>query len=143
VQIAVGFAGLLKQPTSGERFFHSGIILPALRRIARDEQTNEEKRARGHLNTRAFRSSLGLDHGPKSMNTHQLEELVQRQRSIITFAQAAWDQVQEENNQLKQIITELQIRLEAHGISSETTPIDSADQLALPFTVTTNRRPAG
>jgi hypothetical protein len=77
------------------------------------------------------------------MNTHQLEELVQRQRSIITFAQAAWDQVQEENNQLKQIITELQIRLEAHGISSETTPIDSADQLALPFTVTTNRRPAG
>ena len=66
-------------------------------------------------------------------NTQRLEALIQRQRKILSFAQSAWDQAQEENTLLRQVIAELQTRLEAHGISSAPTPINSKDQLILPL----------
>jgi hypothetical protein len=67
-------------------------------------------------------------------NEHQLEKLVQRQRLIIAFLQAAWTQAQEQNARLRRIIIELQNKLEEHGLSSEVTSAINADQqLSLPL----------
>jgi hypothetical protein len=73
------------------------------------------------------------------VNEEQLEAIVLRQRSVIAFAQAAWTQAQEENAQLRQTITELQTLLETHGISYEAAPLNSDDQLFLPFEAVTPR----
>jgi hypothetical protein len=73
------------------------------------------------------------------VNEEQLEAIVLRQRSIIAFAQAAWSQAQEENDRLRQIISELQTFLEEHGIPYETAPPNSDDQLFLPFEAVTPR----
>jgi hypothetical protein len=70
------------------------------------------------------------------VNQHRLEALVQRQRCQLVFAQAMYNEIRDENLQLREIVLELRERLLDAGLSSEVylkNPEPDKTQLVLPL----------
>ena len=65
------------------------------------------------------------------MNEAQLKALVQRQRCQLVFAQAMYDEIREENLELREALLQLRERLEAAGLPTDTPISESQDQLFL------------